>query len=79
MKCLDKNDELTPLGRILAKLPLDPRLGKMLILGSIFFIGDAATTIAASSSNMLDIFEVGKYHLYPHCIFFILSLSLFVY
>ncbi|CAH0390358.1 unnamed protein product [Bemisia tabaci] len=61
MKCLDKNDELTPLGRILAKLPLDPRLGKMLILGSIFFIGDAATTIAASSSNMLDIFEVERY------------------
>ena len=28
MRCFDKNDELTPLGRILARLPVEPRLGK---------------------------------------------------
>ena len=31
MKAMDKNDELTPLGRILAKLPIEPRLGKMMV------------------------------------------------
>ena len=36
MKALDRNDELTPLGRILAKLPIEPRLGKMIIYGCIF-------------------------------------------
>lgn len=32
LHCLDDSAELTPLGRILAKLPLDPRLGKMVKL-----------------------------------------------
>ena len=36
MKALDRNDELTPLGKILAKLPIEPRLGKMIIYGCIF-------------------------------------------
>jgi len=36
MKALDANDELTPLGRLLARLPIEPRLGKMIIYGCIF-------------------------------------------
>ena len=36
MSALDANDELTPLGRLLARLPIEPRLGKMIIYGCIF-------------------------------------------
>ncbi|CAB3368021.1 Hypothetical predicted protein [Cloeon dipterum] len=59
MKCLDSNDELTPLGKILAKLPIEPRLGKMLVLGCMFKCGDALTTIAANSSTFPDVFNIG--------------------
>ncbi|KAK7017965.1 ATP-dependent RNA helicase A, partial [Halocaridina rubra] len=58
MKCLDRNDELTPLGRILARLPVEPRLGKMVILGCIFFHGDATCTIAAHNSTSPEIFII---------------------
>ena len=36
MEALDVNDELTPLGTILARLPIEPRLGRMIVLGAIF-------------------------------------------
>lgn len=36
MEALDENEHLTPLGFILAKLPIEPRLGKMIILGCAF-------------------------------------------
>ena len=36
MKALNELDELTPLGRILAKMPIDPQLGKMIVFGCIF-------------------------------------------
>ncbi|XP_076801583.1 ATP-dependent RNA helicase A-like isoform X1 [Clavelina lepadiformis] len=49
INALDRNNELTKLGRILAKMPLEPRLGKMIILGCNFFIGDAMCTMAAAS------------------------------
>ena len=42
---------LTPLGQHLAKLPVDVRLGKMLILGSLFQCLDKVLTIAASLSS----------------------------
>lgn len=61
MKCLDNNDELTPLGRILARLPIEPRLGKMVLLSTIFGVGDALTTITANSSTFPEIFISGKY------------------
>ncbi|EDO35812.1 predicted protein [Nematostella vectensis] len=62
MEALDTNENLTPLGYMLAKLPIEPRLGKMVILGCIFqnasytvsclpfSCGDAMATIAASTS-----------------------------
>ncbi|XP_066965316.1 ATP-dependent RNA helicase A protein-like isoform X2 [Macrobrachium rosenbergii] len=58
MKCLDRHDELTPLGRILARLPIEPRLGRMVILGSIFSCGDAMCTIAAHNSTSPEIFII---------------------
>ncbi|KAJ3690094.1 hypothetical protein LUZ61_019258 [Rhynchospora tenuis] len=45
---LDDMEELTPLGRHLSKLPLDPNIGKMLLIGSIFQCLDSALTIAAA-------------------------------
>lgn len=62
MKCLDSNDELTPLGRILAKLPIEPRLGKMMILGCMFFCGDSLATMAANSSTFPEVFTTGMDH-----------------
>ncbi|KAL7305669.1 hypothetical protein TKK_0001926 [Trichogramma kaykai] len=59
MKCLDKNDELTPLGKILARLPIEPRLGKMMILGSMFRVGDALSTMAANSSTFPEVYNMG--------------------
>ena len=68
----DERDELTPLGRILARLPVEPRLGRMLVLGTIFqaggnalqthnfqyesIQGDALTTIAAATSAGSEVF-----------------------
>ncbi|XP_078685093.1 ATP-dependent RNA helicase A-like isoform X1 [Branchiostoma floridae x Branchiostoma belcheri] len=49
MDALDSNDELTPLGKILARLPIEPRLGKMVIMGCIFSCGDAMAAIASST------------------------------
>lgn len=59
MKCLDLNDELTQLGKILAKLPIEPRLGKMMILAVMFFCGDTLATIAANNSTMPEVFITG--------------------
>jgi ATP-dependent RNA helicase A len=56
MKCLTSSDELTSLGRILARLPIDPRLGKMMILGAVFECADALCTMAAQSSAGTDLF-----------------------
>jgi ATP-dependent RNA helicase A len=50
MNAFDEQCELTPLGKILARLPIEPRLGKMIVLGCVFFLGDAACTVAAASS-----------------------------
>ncbi|XP_022130411.2 dosage compensation regulator isoform X2 [Pieris rapae] len=56
--CLDSNDALTPLGTILAKLPIEPRLGKMMVLGFVLGLGDALTTMAANSTTFPEIFTV---------------------
>ncbi|KAL8690220.1 MAG: hypothetical protein Q9218_004283 [Villophora microphyllina] len=51
VKALTVSEDLTPLGRQLAKLPLDVFLGKLLLLGCIFKCLDAALTIAAIMSS----------------------------
>lgn len=45
---LDEREELTPLGRHLCTLPLEPNIGKMLLMGSIFQCLNPALTIAAA-------------------------------
>ncbi|XP_020972317.1 DExH-box ATP-dependent RNA helicase DExH1 isoform X3 [Arachis ipaensis] len=45
---LDDKEELTPLGRHLSTIPLDPNIGKMLLMGSIFQCLNPALTIAAA-------------------------------
>ncbi|KAH0850735.1 hypothetical protein HID58_024106 [Brassica napus] len=47
---LDENEQLTALGRYLAKLPMEPKLGKMLILGAILGCLDTILTVAAGLS-----------------------------
>jgi len=48
---LTENEELTPLGQQLAKLPLDAQLGKLILLGNMFGCLDYALTVAAVSSS----------------------------
>ncbi|XP_058213075.1 DExH-box ATP-dependent RNA helicase DExH3 [Rhododendron vialii] len=47
---LDENEHLTHLGGYLAMLPVDPKLGKMLIMGAIFHCFDPILTIVAGLS-----------------------------
>ncbi|KAL9127221.1 MAG: hypothetical protein Q9217_003859 [Psora testacea] len=51
VKALTPDQDLTPLGRQLARLPLDVFLGKLLLLGTIFECLDAAVTITAVLSS----------------------------
>ncbi|XP_057712948.1 ATP-dependent RNA helicase A isoform X1 [Corythoichthys intestinalis] len=60
LDALDSNDELTPLGRILARLPIEPRLGKMMIMGCIFYVGDAMCTISAATCFQEPFLNEGK-------------------
>lgn len=62
MKCLDDKDELTPLGKILARLPIEPRLGRMMILGNIFLVGDTLGIMAAYSGTYSEIFALDMGH-----------------
>ncbi|XP_065076769.1 ATP-dependent DNA/RNA helicase DHX36 [Ochlerotatus camptorhynchus] len=50
LNAIDDNETLTPLGYHLARLPMDPRTGKMVLLSSIFSCTDPITSIAASLS-----------------------------
>ncbi|ESQ52215.1 hypothetical protein EUTSA_v10016179mg [Eutrema salsugineum] len=45
---LDDMETLTPLGRHLCTLPVDPNIGKMLLIGAIFQCVNPALTIAAA-------------------------------
>jgi len=51
LQALDAAEDLTPLGRHLASLPVDPGLGKMLFLGVIFKCLDPVLTIVAASNT----------------------------
>uniref|UniRef100_A0A182MYW9 ATP-dependent RNA helicase DHX36 n=1 Tax=Anopheles dirus TaxID=7168 RepID=A0A182MYW9_9DIPT len=48
LNAIDNEQKLTPLGYHLARLPMDPRTGKMILLASIFSCIDPVTSIAAS-------------------------------
>ncbi|EDW58749.2 uncharacterized protein Dvir_GJ18398 [Drosophila virilis] len=68
MRCLDANDELTPLGRLLARLPVEPRLGKMLVLGAVFGCADLVASMASYSSTFSEVFalDIGQRRLANH-------------
>ncbi|KAL9246207.1 hypothetical protein vseg_019772 [Gypsophila vaccaria] len=47
---LDENENLTVLGRYLTMLPMEPKLGKMLVLGAVFGCLDPVLTVVAGLS-----------------------------
>ncbi|XP_006868300.1 PREDICTED: probable ATP-dependent RNA helicase DHX34 [Chrysochloris asiatica] len=47
---LDSTEALTPIGSLLAQLPVDVVIGKMLILGSMFRLAEPVLTMAAALS-----------------------------
>ncbi|EGC41863.1 DEAH box polypeptide 36 [Histoplasma capsulatum var. duboisii H88] len=51
VKAFSNTENLTPLGRLLAKLPLDVFLGKLIIYGAFFKCLDSAVSIAAIVSS----------------------------
>ncbi|XP_069705785.1 ATP-dependent DNA/RNA helicase DHX36 [Periplaneta americana] len=50
LNALDADENLTPLGFHLAKLPLDPQTGKMILMGALFSCVDPIFSVAASLS-----------------------------
>ncbi|XP_072551465.1 ATP-dependent DNA/RNA helicase DHX36 [Salminus brasiliensis] len=50
LNALDHNEELTPLGFHLARLPVEPHIGKMILFGALLACLDPVLTIAASLS-----------------------------
>ncbi|TKR80757.1 hypothetical protein L596_014773 [Steinernema carpocapsae] len=68
INALDNAYELTPLGRILAKLPIDPLVGKALVLASAFGIGDLMCSVAAAS-GFSSPFSMREMHSYPQMAF----------
>ena len=48
LECLTADERLTPLGRLLASLPIHPSLGKMIILGIIFRCLDPIIILGSS-------------------------------
>ena len=50
INAIDEDENLTPLGFHLAKLPVDPLTGKMLLMSAIFSCVDPVLTIAAAIS-----------------------------
>ncbi|XP_016976027.1 ATP-dependent DNA/RNA helicase DHX36 [Drosophila rhopaloa] len=50
IEALDKSGILTPLGMHLAKLPIDPQMGKMILMSALFCCLDPITSAAAALS-----------------------------
>ncbi|RUP43891.1 P-loop containing nucleoside triphosphate hydrolase protein, partial [Jimgerdemannia flammicorona] len=51
LQALDSSERLTPLGKVLATFPVEPGLGKMVLLGAVFRCLDPMLTIAASMTS----------------------------
>lgn len=51
VKALTTSEEITPMGRLLSKLPTDVHLGKFLLTAAIFRCLDPALTIAATLNS----------------------------
>lgn len=50
LRALNENESLTALGYHLARLPMDPKSGKMILMGAIFNCIDPITSVAANLS-----------------------------
>ncbi|XP_026143566.1 ATP-dependent DNA/RNA helicase DHX36 [Carassius auratus] len=50
LNALNRNEELTPLGFHLARMPVEPHIGKMILFGALLGCLDPVLTIAASLS-----------------------------
>lgn len=59
VKALTPNEEITPLGRHLVKLPMDVHMGKLLILGCLFRCLSPALTVAVELELHIYINPVG--------------------
>ncbi|BEJ01119.1 hypothetical protein CcaverHIS631_0509760 [Cutaneotrichosporon cavernicola] len=51
VKALTPDEEITPMGRLLSKLPMDVHLGKFLLVAALFRCLDPALTIAATLNS----------------------------
>ena len=51
VQALTSSEEITPMGRLLSKLPTDVHLGKFLLLAALFRCLDPALTIAATLNS----------------------------
>ncbi|WVQ72381.1 hypothetical protein IAR50_001933 [Cryptococcus sp. DSM 104548] len=51
VKALTVNEDITPLGRLLSKLPMDVHLGKFLLVAAMYGCLDPALTIAATLNS----------------------------
>jgi ATP-dependent RNA helicase DHX29 len=51
VKALTANEDITPMGRILSKLPVDVHLGKFLLMAAMMRCLDPALTIAATLNS----------------------------
>jgi ATP-dependent RNA helicase DHX29 len=51
VKALTSSEEITPMGRLLSKLPMDVHLGKFLLVAALFKCLDPALTIAATLNS----------------------------
>ena len=48
INCFDESESITPLGEAIVRLPLDPRIGRIIILGCLCGIGPATLATAAA-------------------------------
>lgn len=51
VRALTSTEDITPMGRLLSKLPTDVHLGKLLLIAVVFRCLDPALTIAAALSS----------------------------
>ncbi|XP_077174696.1 putative ATP-dependent RNA helicase DHX34 isoform X2 [Paroedura picta] len=64
---LDPEESLTPLGTLLAELPVEVVVGKMLVLGTLFGLAEATLTTAAVLSVPSPFLHSSSRHCNPDC------------
>ncbi len=57
MAAFDADNRLTPLGLVLVRLPIEPRLGRMVMLAVLLGLGGPALTIAAAGAMSHELFD----------------------